>query len=284
MSGSLVHVTLAEQALHAADIPREIALELERNIHDYRLGSVLVDLPFLDRLWISGLRSMVGLDVLFGAWGILLHMRSPVSLALALLDRAEGAPGRALALGFLTHMAVDVVFHPEILTLVNNQADGSASLAAEHKRIEDQMDLHVLYHFLDHSGLGTAWARRMLALKPDPSWSRHAVAAITDVHGNAPDERSLKGWIKKLAWFGLLSSTGKVPWVTTIPEDDPELRETSTKLANESIRLSCKYMATGLSYLQGRLDRAGFSSSIPDLSMSNGRPAYPVRRVQRTCE
>ncbi len=278
MAGTLLHITLADRALNATSIPSHWEDEIQENIHDYRLGAVLVDLPYHERIWLNGLRLLFGLGLQCNVWGTLLHTRSPANLARALLDRAETPAKRALALGFLTHLAVDIVFHTEIHRLIMNKADGTKSLNAEHKQIEDQIDLHIHYNILEHSGIGTPYARRMFALHPTGSWTTHVSAAIAEIHGNAPEIAKLKQWQKELALYGLLCSSHRVPWVATLPEDNPKLQETALDLAEESVRLAAEYIETGIEYLNDHIDRQGFQNAVPDRSLLDGGCASPPRR------
>jgi hypothetical protein len=216
-------------------------------------------------------------DIHYNAWGTLLHMRSPARLGLALLDRAADWPAKALALGFLTHFSVDVVFHSEISASVSAEADGSRSLDMEHKRIEEQMDFYVFSDLLGHSGMGTPYARSMLRFSPKSAWSEIFFSAITEIHGNAPDITTLKRWKNKLALYGFLVSIKKAPWVTKIREQNQSLQKKSLTLARESIELAQLHIEIGLKYLEGSLSRDDFLSAIPDRSMMDGGPASPPK-------
>jgi len=275
MAGTLLHVTLANRLLESGTLPAGEVAVLRDEIHDYRLGSIFVDLPYYGDLWLNGVRSLLGFDIRFDAFGTLIHVRSPAGLILALLDRARDRASRALALGALTHYAVDLVFHDEIHRRERRVADGRESLDTVHKRIEDDMDLHVHYDLLGHPGIGTPYARQMLALKPSRSWTATARGAVLEVHGEAPDERRLTSWLDSLSTFGWLSSTPHVPWVRTLPADDPELLETSLRLADRSLELSAEFVRAGLAYLDGERDRAAFLEAVPDRSMLDGGPADP---------
>ena len=277
MAGTLLHITLANRLLETGALPASAADELRARVHDYRLGSVLVDLPYYGNLVGNGLRSLLGLDIHFDTFGTLVHVLSPTGLCLALLDRARQPWSRALALGALTHYAVDLIFHEDIHRREKRLADGSESLDTVHKRIEDEMDLHVHYDLLGHPGIGTPYARQMLSLRPDRSWTSTARGALLEVHGDAPRRRELRAWLDSLTAFGWLSSTRHAPWVRTLPADDPELLEASLALAERSVELSADYVRTGLCYLDGALDRVGFLAAIPDRSMLDGTPAEPPR-------
>jgi hypothetical protein len=276
MAGTLLHITLANRLLETGALPDRVVEPLRARIQDYRLGSILVDLPYYEDLWLNGARSLLGYDIRFDAFGTLIHARSPSGLSLALLDRARTPPLRALALGALTHYAVDLVFHEEIHRRERLAADGTQSLDAVHKRIEDDMDLHVHYDMLGHSGIGTPYARQMLSLKPDRSWASTARQALVAVHGEVPGERTLATWLDNLATFGWFNSTRFTPWARTLPADDPELLEVSLGLAERSIELSADFVRSGLAYLDGDLDGAGFLEAVPDRSMIDGGPADPA--------
>jgi hypothetical protein len=277
MAGTLLHVTLADLLAAGSSLPKSASQAIRNHVHEYRLGSVLVDLPYYEDLWRHGLRSMLGLDIEYGIWGTLIHQRSPSGLSLALLDRADSPAGTALALGALTHYAVDVVFHEEIDRRVNEAADGSVSLDTIHKRIEDQMDLHIHYDMLGHSGIGTPYARQVLSLEPEPAWIDHTRGALIEIHGDAPSEAKLEAWLGNLVWFGWLSSFKHAPWLRTLPEDDPEMLEASLTLAEESLRLSEGYVRAGMQYLEAAIDREEFFKRIPDRSMLDAGPADPPR-------
>ena len=272
MAGTLLHITLADAALGRIDDGAGIL-----NSHDdFHLGAVLVDLPYYDKLWLTGLKMLVKQPLSFNPWGTLVHLRSPSGLCLALLDRAKTPGRRAVALGALTHQAVDLVFHPEIVKQVLAGADGSTDLDTVHKRIEDQMDLHCHYHLKSHSGLGTPYCRRSLRLCPTVGWEDMVSDAFFEIHGSAPTARKLRSWLRNLALFGAGSSTSLVPWVKTLPADDPRLLELSVELANRAISLCVKYIQAGIAYMNGEIDSKVFMKKVPDLSMLDGTPAKPA--------
>ena len=277
MAGTLLHITLAEKALDATEMPESTKAEILSVAQDFRLGAVLVDLPYYGRVMQNGIRTLIGRDLSFDTWGTLLHMRSPAGLMLALLDRADSPSGRGSALGALTHLAVDVVFHSEIHRRLMLAADGTEAFEAIHKRIEDQMDLHVFYDIVGHSGVGTAYARKMLTLIPDNGWVERTRGAVFEVHGCAPPNSNLKSWLTGLATFGLANSAAWLPWVRTLPDNDPDLLKTSIGLAEEAIDLSARYIETGLAYVERRVDRDGFLEKVKDRSMLTDKDAEPPR-------
>ncbi len=272
MAGTLLHTTLADGAARKIDDGAGIL----NNHDDFRLGAVLVDLPYYDKLWLTGLKMLMKQPLSFNPWGTLVHLRSPSGLCLALLDRAKTPGRRAVALGALTHQAVDLVFHPEIAKRVLADADGTTDLDTVHKHIEDQMDLHCHYHLLSHSGMGTPYCRRSLWLRPSAGWEDMVRSAFLKIHGSAPAAGKLRSWLRNLALFGVGSSTGLAPWVKTLPADDPRLLELSVELADRAISLCVEYIQAGIAYMNGEIDSEVFMEKVPDLSMIDGTPAKPA--------
>jgi hypothetical protein len=277
MSGTLLHVLLAQRAIANAGISPELKRDITQFMDDYRLGSVLVDLPYFEKLWLSGLRSLAGLDMHYNVWGTLLHRRSPSHLAKAFFDKAKDGASRSLSLGLLTHLAVDLVFHEEIDQRVMAHADGTVSLDTEHKRVEDQMDLHVFCHLLGHSGIGTPYAREKLALAPGANWTSQFSEAVTEIHGISPSKKVLEQWLRGLRLYGYACSSKRAPWVTALPDHNPELQKTSIQLANRALSLASQYIEAGAKYSTGTIDGAAFTRTVSNRSLISGGKPDPVR-------
>jgi hypothetical protein len=235
-----------------------------------------VDLPYYDRLWLIGLRAIAGLEIRYADWGVRMHRQSPTSLALALLDMASNSGERTLALGFLTHVAVDVIFHCEIERRVKAEVDGTSNPDKAHKLIEDQMDLHVHHHILGHSGIGTSYARRMLILMPTNTWTELVTSALKRAHGAIHTKAQFRRCLRALGVFGIVYSVSPSPWVTTKPKEDPSLLKTALRLANEAIALSARYLEAGAAYAAGEIDREGFIEKVPDCSLIDGGEVTPT--------
>jgi hypothetical protein len=274
MAGTLLHVTLAARAAETADVA-EARSVARRHPHDYALGAVLVDLPYYDRLARTALRLVFRKPLRYHPFGASLHRRSPAGLCLALLETAKSSAERAVALGALTHHAVDLVFHPEIERRVRDSG-GGGDPDSLHKRIEDDVDLHCHYDLLGTSGIGTGYARRALRLEPESDWTGLARAAILRIHGEAPAAAQLSAWRSQLALFGLASSRPGVPWVRTLPADDPDLLERSIALADTAVATAAAYIACGARVLSGSTDRGGFFAVVKDVSILDGGAAEPA--------
>jgi hypothetical protein len=273
MAGTLLHVTLAARAAEIAE-DAEAGSIARRHPHDLALGAVLFDLPYYDRLPRTALRMALGRPLRYHPFGGALHRRSPTGLCLALLDAARTDAERAFAFGALTHHAVDLVFHPEIERLV--RGSGDAERDGGHKRIEDEIDLHCHFDLIGTSGVGTAHARRALAISPESDWTALAGAAIRRIHGAAPPAGALAAWLAQLALYGLASSFPAAPWIRTLPADDPALLERSIGLADAAIATASGYLTGAARYLSGELGREGFLALVPDASLLDGGPAEPA--------
>ena len=86
--------------------------------------------------------------------------------------------------------------------------------------------------------------------------------------------------MRRLTLFGSLSSSPLAPWVRPLPNDDPELLETSVDLAREAIERTRELLARAEAFLGGELDREGLRAAIPERSMADGSPidGAPVGR------
>jgi hypothetical protein len=271
MAGTLTHVTLAERALDAARLRDGLGREIEHHLHDYRLGAVLVDLPYHENIVLSGLRLAAGRELRWNRWGNRLHAERSSALAHALLERARDAPARALALGALTHLAVDAVFHAEISRRVAAGEGGDGGEDTRHKRIEDEIDLHCHYELIEGPGIGRAYTRRKLLIRPHRGWTDHVRGAVAAVHGVDPGGGRLRRWLLELSLFAVASSVGFAPWVRTLPRDDPGLLESSVALAEEALRRAAANLEAGAATLDGELDREGFLAAVPERSLLDGR-------------
>jgi hypothetical protein len=276
VAGILLHVTLANEALAGADLPSAVRREIRERMDDYRLGAVLFDLPHFEWVLVNGLRLLLRREIQFGLWGHLLHLRSPTGLCRELIKGARDGADRAMALGALTHLAIDPLFHEEIEGRVMGIADGTKGLNTLHKQIEDQMDLHVHRHLLGHPGVGTSYAREMLDLKPAPSWMARFSEALLAVHGNAPSRRVLSRWLRGVALFGRTQSSRHFPWINTVPDDDPVLREKAIALAEQAVERSREYLGIGLSDMEQTDDGTMPLMEIRERNLVDGGGAYPV--------
>ncbi|HUT76192.1 MAG TPA: zinc dependent phospholipase C family protein [Polyangia bacterium] len=267
MAGTLLHVTLAERIAASPALGSPARELLAAHPNELALGAVLVDLPYYRRLWLTGLGMALGREPDFGGPGETVHATGTAAFARALIDHATGDAGRALALGHLTHHAVDLVFHAEIERRIRPAVEHGEPRGRAHKRLEDELDLHVHCDLLGHPGIGTAYARRALAPRPFPEWTRQVRAAWRSVHGRAPRTIDLALWLGWLRAFGAASSVGWVPWVRTLARDDSALAATAIALAERAVAEGVTMVGAGFDYATGRIDAAAISEAVPDRSL-----------------
>lgn len=277
MAGTLLHVALAEKALESAALDEKTRQEIFDRGADFRLGSVIFDLPYFDNLPVAGLRMLLGRPLNFDVWGTLLHLRSPIRFIAHLLESSR--PGTAVVgLGALTHFAVDAVFHPEIHRRVMTGADGSKDLNSLHKDLEDDIDLHVFDHLLGHTGVGTGYCARKLVMRPSAGWAGGVEEAVFAVHRASPSAGQLMGWLCQVGLYGVLSSSPRAPWVKTSPRlVEVAHREAAVALGEEAVSLAARYLAHGAALVRGRVGREELFGAISDRNLLDGGPAQPPR-------
>ena len=278
MAGSLLHITLANLVLEEASIPASVKDEITASIHDYRLGAVLADLPFFENVLGNGFRLLLRRELRLNEWGHRLHERSPTGLCRELFKGAETPTDRALALGALTHLAIDTLFHQDIERRVTEMADGTPGTNTLHKHVEDQMDFHVHCRLIRHPGVGRPYARDMFDLKPSCEWSARFSEAVVAVHGTTPSPERLSRWLRGMILFGRLQVSSRFPWVETRYGDNPELRKVALALAEQSIELSKQYLEIGWADLAGDHGGEMVLAEIPEKNLVNGGDALPTLR------
>jgi hypothetical protein len=267
MAGTLLHVTLAERIARSPKLPRPARDLLAARPDELALGAVLADLPYYRRLWWTGIGMALGRDPDLGGPGQEIHASGTAAFARALIDGATDDAGRALALGHLTHHAVDLAFHAEIERRIRAAVERGEPRERAHKRLEDEIDIHVHCDLLGHAGVGDAYSRRVLAIHPHRGWARQVRAAWSTVHGHAPTGLDLWLWLGWLRAFGLVSSLPRAPWVKTAARDDAELAATAIALAERAVADGAAMVGAGFDYAAGRIDAAAFFEAVPDRSL-----------------
>ena len=277
MAGTLLHITIADAALerHGARHRRmEAALEHRRN---YRLGAVFVDLPYFDRLWLNGLKTVFHRPLSFNEWGTAIHRKSPFSLLVELLDGASSPEEEAFALGAMTHHAVDLAFHPRIVREVREETDDDNLYDSTHKRIEDAYDVESHYHLLGHSGIGRPYTGRAMAIPVRQRWTRLATRAVSAIHGGSPTAARWGRWLNNLRMFALASVTPLPPWVHSSRQGPGPIRDAAISLTKRSLDECGAYLLAGCRYLEGEIGPDRLAEIIPDLSLLDGEAAIRAR-------
>ncbi len=113
-----------------------------------RVGSLVIDFPYFERFPLGVLRYLLHRPTAQSIWGDQLHKGNPVAAAESMLERARQTRSlrvQALALGFVSHLAVDRSLHP----LVNRMArDRARRLGGDpaHHHTEVEKYHSVLFH------------------------------------------------------------------------------------------------------------------------------------------
>jgi hypothetical protein len=300
-----VHLTALDMSVFGGtgDAPRPTAGELVSLVTRHRslarLGAVLVDLPYFESLPRSVLRYLArGLAPVESPWGDRLHAASPQRLLEALLarvadgraDEARGGPGRerllALALGFASHLAVDVVTHPVVNRLARARAAALASHPwratterEQHAHVEKWQALLLHEHDLGARVLGTPRMRAHLdvplrAAFRDDRLVRTLRAALAEAYGDAPTRAELRAWATGYAQYAAL--LGMPVARLYAPERE---REEARALFFEApgvdyldtfrraCALSTRYVETAFAHCRGDLDLDTLRATVPHQSI-----------------
>jgi hypothetical protein len=277
MAGTLLHITIADAAIETGVVQapfRDIVMKWR---DDFHLGAVIVDLPYYEHFVRRGLLMALTGELGYDAMGQLLHLRNPSDFSRVLLDEAKSEADRVFALGSLTHLATDLVFHPVVEQRVLDTADGTRDLGRLHKCIEDALDILAHEHLVGHAGIGRPYAWRLLSLNPKSRWTEMFQIASKRLHGVSPTRRRLHRWLRALRMFGYLHCSSGFPWVATGSAPDDWTRRTARELTDAAVRLSTDYLQLGTEYLEKRIDAARFVDRVPNRNLVTGKEAEQPR-------
>jgi hypothetical protein len=177
-----------------------------------RLGALVIDFPYFERFPLGVARHFLKLPTAVSKWGDALHHGRPVLVAKSMLlrvralyaDGAESAAQRvlALALGFVSHLAVDASLHP----LVNRLARARAERIGDHplrQHSEVEKFQSVLFHearngfdfmgqqeFAQHARVSAA------AIHEDPLLRAAFCEGLEAAIGRAPSQALLVDWAR----------------------------------------------------------------------------------------
>lgn len=210
MPAEAIHLTALDDTLVA--LPASLRTQLVRPdaLPAIRLGAMFVDLPYFEAITVTLLSHALGLTPRPQPWGDVFHQRRPIALGVqlgeagvALQRQGERAAGdflRALALGYMSHAAVDTALHPLVNRLAAERAHalGDHPLR-QHREVEKYQS--VLFHEERHSCdyLGRAPLRDFIALESAPLWTAGPVAdavqgALRECLGEAPSGDLFRRW------------------------------------------------------------------------------------------
>jgi len=268
-----------------------------------RLGAVFVDLPYFDRFGQAVLNYVLGRQQASSRWGDVLHHRSPIELGRRLGEasvrlgaasatREEGQLLRALALGYISHAAVDTSMHPMVnrLALERTAALGAKTTAnQQHQEVEKYQS--VLFHEerLGFDMMGDARLTDYIHIdfaplvRPGPL-AQAVAEALRLTHGDAPTAAEFGRWTRGYGHYTriLRSPLGKT--IVTAKDkrrERPALYDRLDFPARfaEAVALSRRYVEAMHSYLtDGAFDpsaQAALARIIPEGSIDPGAPGAP---------
>lgn len=209
MPAEAVHLSALEDTFaDAALAPAWADLELRRC---HRLGAVLLDLAYFDGFTRSVVRYVLRRPVATSPLGDALHKLDPSRVSAALLkeaavlrarpsSRREGDRLLAVALGFVSHLAVDSRLHPLVNALAGARATRIGDHAArQHSEVEKFHS--ILFHEarLGFDFMGSDRIAAYIAIDEDALGGLIGDAygrAIASVHGGAPTRATMLRWVR----------------------------------------------------------------------------------------
>jgi hypothetical protein len=275
-----IHLSALADTRAGAD--GEIGRLLSVHEREARLGAVLVDLPYFEAFPVELVRYVARRPPRASTWGDRLHRAAPSRVGLELLRAARSARRdrlAALALGYLSHVAVDGALHPLVNRLARARAEARGTTpAAEHREVEKFQS--VLFHErrFGRDLMGTAPLVRYIdvgaeALLADSEVRGAIDGALAAALGEAPRDR-WRGWSAGYRQYTrvLGSPLGKLP-----APDGAKARERAAlfddvafvRAYDAAVERSRAYVRAGLSALErGALDER-FFSDVPEGSIDD---------------
>lgn len=170
-----------------------------------RLGCLVIDLPYFERFPLGVLRYLLHRPTAQSAWGEQLHMGNPVSAAESMLERARelgSARLSALALGFVSHLAVDRSLHPLVNRLARERALRLGGDPAHH-HTEVEKYHSVLFHqdrmgfdFMGERALRVHIEVEAEAVHQDPVLHEALERGFSCVAGAPPGRAAWERWAR----------------------------------------------------------------------------------------
>lgn len=264
-------------ALFASDELRELG----------RLGSVVIDFPYFDRFPVAVARYLLKLPTAVSSWGSALHHGKPMLVAKVLLARQRALRDRAgtrdearrvlaLALGFVSHLAIDAALHPLVNELARARAQRLSDTALrQHSEVEKFQS--VLFHEerLGFDFMGRRELRAHIGVPAHAIHREHALcgayrAGLAASIGRAPEPRLLRRWARGYTQYVWLVSSyaGK----TIVPERTKrEVRDevykgswgTFREAYARAVERSREAMDRALAFAEDAGSEAAFDAAVP---------------------
>jgi hypothetical protein len=198
MPAEAVHFSALSDTRDQADAA--IGRLLAVHAREAQLGAILVDLPYFERFPVELARYVARLTPRPSRWGDVLHRAQPARVGLELLRAARAArrdAWLALALGYLSHAAVDRAIHPLVNALARPRARAlRSSEAAQHREVEKFQSILFHERRFGRDFMGTRYLLRYLDVEaPDRDTARFLDGAVAAAVGEAPLDGSWARWV-----------------------------------------------------------------------------------------
>ncbi len=283
MPAEAVHLSALADA--APRLDAEIAQALAAHPEAARLGAVLVDLPYFERFPVELARYLLRRPPRPSVWGDRFHRESPSRVGWELLRAARAMSGTrrgptlSLALGYISHCAVDWTLHPLVNRLARARAARIGSPeGVEHREVEKFQS--VIFHserfgleFMGSSTLRRHIEVRAESLLVDESLHQGIDAALRATLGSAPTRSEWRAWSRGYAQYVRLLSSPAGRLIATAPErarvrdevyDAPDLPARHMDAVGAVLR----YLGSAYAAFEAGLDdHAAYERAIPEGSI-----------------
>jgi hypothetical protein len=196
-----IHISAYVDSLNASRAPA--VLRSGELLALGRLGSLVIDFPYFERFPLGVLRYVLHQPTAQSTWGEQLHKGNPVQAAESMLERGRELGSmrvQALALGFVSHLAVDRSLHPLVNRMARERARRLGGDPAHH-HTEVEKFHSVLFHEerLGFDFMGEAALRAHIEVDADAVHRDGELLAALDsafylATGRAPGRASFARW------------------------------------------------------------------------------------------
>jgi hypothetical protein len=290
---------VAAEGIHLSvldDVRASLDGEIQRHLKIYReharVGAILVDFPYFDHFELEMMRYALKRPPGRSHWGDRFHRHAPAGWGLQMLRQARhenDAALLAMALGHLTHVAVDWELHP----MVNKMAHERLAVRGLHASgIDDPLHMHehreiekfqsVLFHErrLGIDVMGNPAIERLirveaLACFSDDDLARGIERSARDAVGIAPSRAEWSRWAAGYTRYVkvLASPLGRIPAPRAA-----RLRERAQvfesvqfeQMFARAVERARRYVTAGYAAFEaGRFD-GRFFAAVPEGSIDDG--------------
>lgn len=289
-----------ERIAARSEIPQRFQTAFASDAPAMRLGSIFVDLPYLDHFPLQVARHYTRGVTFTSEWGQIFHTRGTGSFALKLIEALRRAHGlgrdsetRALAFigGFLSHHALDRTIHPLVRQHVDKDLDAHGGNSDQwHSHCEAQQSLywhlrHVGYDvmgtpYFDERGRGILGARLAAPGLPIDLW-KLIQSACLDLHARAPQRANVHAWLRWARLYGrlLASPLGRREGIHPDDSQEPERRRiyydepVFDSWVDRAIANTLQGLQAAATLLGDVIDgnaRRKFLETVPDVDISVG--------------